>query len=117
MLDRHGSIPGACSGVSSAVAQPPVNFRNRSQEEIAAAADYAVSAGNSAVGVMDGHRVPVTGTILEIGPGSDFGASLILGERCKKLILADHTSERRVKSLLTRCQTMTKKEIEKLAKS
>src|SRR5262249_17670448 len=29
------------------------------------------------------------GTILEVGPGSDFGASLILGERCKKLILAD----------------------------
>ncbi len=34
----------------------------------------------------------------------------------KRLILADHTSERKVKGLLTRMQTMSRKEIEKLAK-
>lgn len=74
---------------SSVVAQPPVNFRSRRREEIAAAADYAVCSGNSVIGVMEHNKIPITGTILEIGPGSDFGASLILGERCKKLILAD----------------------------
>src|SRR3989442_10406015 len=35
----------------------------------------------------------------------------------QKLILADHSSERKVKSLLSRLQTMPRKEIEKLAKS
>lgn len=47
----------------------------------------------------------------------DWVAYIANGSRSKKLILADHTSERRVKTLLTRCQTMTRKEIEKLAKS
>jgi hypothetical protein len=37
--------------------------------------------------------------------------------KVKKSILADHASERTVKSLLSRLQTMTRKEIEKLAKS
>jgi hypothetical protein len=47
----------------------------------------------------------------------DWVAYIANGSRSKKLILADHSSERRVKNLLTRCQTMSKKEIEKLAKS
>ena len=38
------------------------------------------------------------------------------GSRSKKLILADHSSERKVKGLLTRLQSMSRKEIEKLAK-
>jgi hypothetical protein len=46
----------------------------------------------------------------------DWVAYIANGSRSKKLILADHTSERRVKSLLTRLQTMSRKEIEKLAK-
>lgn len=37
------------------------------------------------------------------------------GTKSKKLILADHASERKVNSLLARLQTMSKKEIEKLA--
>lgn len=37
------------------------------------------------------------------------------GTKSKKLILADHASERKVTSLLARLQTMSKKEIEKLA--
>jgi len=38
------------------------------------------------------------------------------GTKSKKLILADHASERKVKSLLARLQAMSKKEVEKLAK-
>jgi hypothetical protein len=38
------------------------------------------------------------------------------GTRSKKLILADHASERKVKTLLSRLQTLPKKDIEKLAK-
>jgi hypothetical protein len=47
----------------------------------------------------------------------DWVAYIANGSRSKKLILADHASERKVKGLLTRCQTMTRKEIEKLAKN
>ena len=47
----------------------------------------------------------------------DWVAYIANGSRSKKLILADHSSERKVKGLLTRLQTMSRKEIEKLAKS
>lgn len=46
----------------------------------------------------------------------DWVAYIANGSRSKKLILADHASERKVKSLLTRLQSMSRKEIEKLAK-
>jgi hypothetical protein len=46
----------------------------------------------------------------------DWVAYIATGTRSKKLILADHASERKVKSLLSRLQTLPKKEIEKLAK-
>jgi hypothetical protein len=47
----------------------------------------------------------------------DWVAYIVNGTRSKKLILADHSSERKVKSLLSRLQTLPRKEIEKLAKS
>jgi hypothetical protein len=47
----------------------------------------------------------------------DWVAYIANGSRSKKLLLADHSSERKVKGLLTRLQTMSRKEIEKLAKS
>ena len=47
----------------------------------------------------------------------DWVAYIVNGTRSKKLILADHSSERKVKSLLSRLQTLPKKEIEQLAKS
>jgi hypothetical protein len=47
----------------------------------------------------------------------DWVAYIANGSRSKKLILADHASVRKVKGLLTRCQTMSRKEIEKLAKN
>ena len=45
----------------------------------------------------------------------DWVAYIANGSRSKKLILADHSSERKVKGLLTRLQSMSRKEIEKLA--
>jgi hypothetical protein len=47
----------------------------------------------------------------------DWVAYIVNGTRSKKLILADHSSERKVKSLLSRLPTLPKKAIEKLAKS
>jgi len=47
----------------------------------------------------------------------DWVAYIVNGTRSKKLILADHSSEGKVKSLLSRLQTLPRKEIEKLAKS
>lgn len=46
----------------------------------------------------------------------DWVAYIQNGTKSKKLILADHASERKVKSLLARLQAMSKKEVEKLAK-
>jgi hypothetical protein len=47
----------------------------------------------------------------------DWVAYIVNGTRSKKLILADHSSERKVKSLLSRLQTLPRKDIEKLANS
>jgi hypothetical protein len=46
----------------------------------------------------------------------DWVAYIVTGTKSKKLILADHASERKVKGLLSRLQTMSKKDIDKLAK-
>ena len=46
----------------------------------------------------------------------DWVAYIVNGTTSKKLILADHASERRVKLLLARIQGLKKKEVEKLAK-
>ena len=47
----------------------------------------------------------------------DWVAYIVNGTKSKKPILADHSSERKVKSLLSRLQTLPRKDIEKLAKS
>jgi hypothetical protein len=46
----------------------------------------------------------------------DWVAYIVNGTKSRKLILADHTCERKVKALLARVQGMSKKEVEKLAK-
>ncbi|OGK92930.1 MAG: hypothetical protein A2W08_11185 [Candidatus Rokubacteria bacterium RBG_16_73_20] len=46
----------------------------------------------------------------------DWVAYIANGTKSKKLILADHSSERRVKTLLSRLQVLSRKDIEKLAK-
>ena len=47
----------------------------------------------------------------------DWVAYIANGTRSKKLILADHASERKVKTLISRLHTLPRKEIEKLAKN
>ena len=49
-------------------------------------------------------------------PSLDDWAAYIVKSKSKKLILADRASERKVRTLLSRLQTMSKKEVEKLAK-
>ena len=44
----------------------------------------------------------------------DWVAYIANGSQSKKLILADHVPERKVRGLLSRLQTMSKKDIEKL---
>lgn len=46
----------------------------------------------------------------------DWVAYIANNIRSRKLILADHSSERKVKTLLSRLQTLSRKEIENLAK-
>lgn len=46
----------------------------------------------------------------------DWCAYIVNGTKSKKYILVDHTSENVVKKLLVRLQSMSKKEVEKLAK-
>jgi hypothetical protein len=46
----------------------------------------------------------------------DWVVYIVNGTRSKKLILADHSCERKVKPLLSRLQTLSRKEIENLAK-
>ena len=46
----------------------------------------------------------------------DWVAYIANGSKSRKSILADHASERTVKALLTRIQSLSKKEVEKLAK-
>jgi hypothetical protein len=45
----------------------------------------------------------------------DWVAFIVNGTRSKRLILADHTSERRLKMLLSRLESMPKREIERIA--
>ena len=49
-------------------------------------------------------------------PSLDDWVAYILRAKSKKFILADNASERKVKTLLSRLQTMSKKQVEKLAK-
>ena len=46
----------------------------------------------------------------------DWVAYIVNGTKSRKLILADHWPERKVKALLAKIQPMSKKEVEKLAK-
>ena len=63
-------------------------------------------------------RLPLSGlTIAWRGtPSLDDWVAYIVSTRSKKLILADHASERKVKTLLSRLKTMSKKGVEQLAK-
>jgi hypothetical protein len=68
---------------------------------------------------LEGHR-RMLGSGLTIAwrgtPGLDDWVAYIAKTKSRKLILADRASERKVKSLLTRMRTMSKREVETLAK-
>ena len=49
-------------------------------------------------------------------PGLDDWVAYIVGTKSKKPILANHASERKVKHLLSRLQTMSKDEVQRIAK-
>ena len=49
-------------------------------------------------------------------PGLDDWVAYIVGTKSKKPILANHASERKVKSLLSRLQTMSTQVVKSLAK-
>ena len=63
-------------------------------------------------------RLPLSGlTVAWRGtPSLDDWVAYIVSTKSRKLILADHASERKVRNLMSRLQTMPKKEVEKLAK-
>ena len=72
-----------------AVHPEPVNWRQRSPEEISDAADNGLRVGRNMAEVLEKFRVPCDGTLLEIGPGLEFGATMIVGARAKRLIVSD----------------------------
>src|SRR5262245_43621476 len=47
----------------------------------------------------------------------DWVAYIVTGTKAKRRVLSEHASERKVKGLLYRIHSMSKKEVEKLAKS
>ena len=63
-------------------------------------------------------RMPFSGlTIAWRGtPSLDDWVAYIVRTKSKKFILADHVSERKVKHLLFRMETMSKEEVQKIAK-
>jgi hypothetical protein len=63
-------------------------------------------------------RMPLSGlTIAWRGTSSvDDWVAYIVKTKSKRFILAEHASERKVKALLSRLRTMSKKEVEQLAK-
>ena len=64
-------------------------------------------------------RMPLSGlTIAWRGtPSVDDWVAYIVKTKSQRFILAEHASERKVKALLSRLKTMSKKEVEQLAKS
>ena len=78
-----------------------------------------MEAGRKPLAKVEGRRrLRLSGlTIVWRGtPGLDDWVAYIVTTKSKKFILADHASERKVKTLLSRLQTMSKKGVEKLAK-
>jgi hypothetical protein len=64
-------------------------------------------------------KLKASGLVIQWGgtPGLDDWVAFIAGgTRAKRLILADHTSQQRVKALLTQIKYLPKREIERLAK-
>ncbi len=64
-------------------------------------------------------RLRISGvTIAYRGPPNldDWVVYIVNGTRSKKLILADRVSERKAKTIMSTCQNLPRKDVEKLAK-
>lgn len=68
----------------------PVNFQNRKAGAIATAAQYALTVAFNLGGSLRHQGVQLEGKrLLEIGPGTDFASTLLLGETCALIAVAD----------------------------
>jgi SAM-dependent methyltransferase len=73
-------------------AQPstPVNFQHQSESAIESAAEYAVTVARNLLGNLTDLGIDLTGRrFLELGPGPGFGSTLVMGERCAVVAVAD----------------------------
>jgi len=73
-------------------AQPstPVNFQHQSESAIESAAEYAVTVARNLQTALTNLGIDLTGTrLLELGPGPGFGSTLVLGEACATVAVAD----------------------------
>lgn len=68
----------------------PANFQPRSADEIDAAVAYALGVIQDQAMVIERADISAAGaTVLELGPGPDFGAALALASKGAKVIVAD----------------------------
>lgn len=68
----------------------PVNFQKRSLEHLERDVSYALTQTKLVLQLLERLRLPVQGlSFLELGPGTDFGAQLILASLGAKVTLAD----------------------------
>lgn len=68
----------------------PVNFQRQRVEDIATQAPYAISVATNLLGALTHYGVSLADKrLLEIGPGSGFGSTLLLGETCASVAVAD----------------------------
>lgn len=68
----------------------PVNYRARSSEELQQAFEYAIRTVDAFLTVIDRCKISLEGlSMLEIGPGPDFGAQLVLASKGVRVTLAD----------------------------
>ena len=68
----------------------PINRQKRNPQEMEDAANYALSIAKNTGQLLRNCGIDLHGkSYLELGPGKDFGSMLIVGENCRRAILAD----------------------------
>lgn len=68
----------------------PVNYQRRTADQIATLAGYAVQIAKSYRAIIENVPFDLAGKdLLEIGPGEAFGTALIVGEKCRRVGVAD----------------------------
>jgi SAM-dependent methyltransferase len=73
-------------------AQPslPVNLQHQSESAIGSAAEYEVTIARNLQSALTNVGIDLVGKhLLELGPGHGFGATLVLGEKCASVAVAD----------------------------